>query len=151
MPKVVSLYQDLGQADTLLEMDADALQIFDRLERVLAEADTRAEILRTHVGALRARTQLAEDELVDWVCAQSPVKCAAIEREFFLRTVPASALGGMHLVAELEVQRQSGAQLSGELDAARAEVRDVRASWSYRIGNALIQPLVALKRALKKG
>lgn len=151
LPKVVSLYQDLGQADTLLEMDATAPQIFDRLERVLVERDERAEILRTHVEALRAQTQLAEDELVDWVCAQSPAKCAAIEREFFLRTVPASALGGMHLAAELEVQRQSGAQLSGELDAARAEVRDVRTSWSYRIGNALIQPLAAFKRALKKG
>lgn len=151
LPKVVSLYQDLGQADTLLEMDADASQVSDRLERVLAEADTRAEILRTHVEALRTRTQSAEDELVDWVCAQTPAKCGAIGREFFLRTVPASALGGMHLAAELEAQRQSGVQLSGKLDAARAEVRDVRASWSYRIGNALIQPLAALKRALKKG
>ena len=151
LPKVVSLYQDLGQADTLLEMDATAPQIFDRLERVLVERDERAEILRTHVEALRAQAQLAEDELVDWVCAQSPAKCAAIEREFFLRTVPASALGGMHLEAELEAQRLSGVRLSGELDAARAEVRDVRASWSYRIGNALIQPLAALKRALKKG
>ena len=151
LPKVVSLYQDLGQADTLLEMDADASQVSDRLERVLAEADTRAEILRTHVEALRARTQSAEDELVDWVCAQAPAKCGTVGREFFLRTVPASALGGMHLAAELEAQRQSGAQLSGELDAARAEVRDVRASWSYRIGNALIQPLAALKRVLKKG
>lgn len=151
LPKVVSLYQDLGQADTLLEMDADASQVSDRLERVLAEADTRAEMLRTHVEALRARTQSAEDELVDWVCAQAPAKCGVIGREFFLRTVPASALEGMHLAAELEAQRQSGAQLSGELDAARAEVRDVRASWSYRIGNALIQPLAALKRALKKG
>ena len=65
--------------------------------------------------------------------------------------VPASALGGMHLAAELEAQRQSGARLSGELDAARAEVHDVRTSWSYRIGNALIQPLAALRRALKKG
>ena len=151
LPKVVSLYQDLGQADTLLEMDADASQVSDRLERVLAEADTRAEILRMHVEALRARTQSAEDELVDWVSAQAPVKCGAIGHEFFLRTVPASALEGMHLAAELEAQRQSGAQLSGELDAARAEVRDVRASWSYRIGNALIQPLAALKRVLKKG
>ena len=151
LPKVVSLYQDLGQADTLLEMDATAPQIFDRLERVLVERDKRAEILRRHVEALRAQAQLAEDELVDWVCAQSPAKCAAIEREFFLRTVPASALGGMHLAAELEAQRQSGARLSGELDAARAEVHDVRTSWSYRIGNALIQPLAALRRALKKG
>ena len=151
LPKVVSLYQDLGQADTLLEMDATAPQIFDRLERVLVERDERAEILRTHVEALRAQAQLAEDELVDWVCAQSPAKCAAIEREFFLRTVPASALGGMHLEAELEAQRLSGVRLSGELDAARAASRDVRASWSYRIGNALIQPLAALKRALKKG
>ena len=151
LPKVVSLYQDLGQADTLLEMDADASQVSDRLERVLAEADTRAEILRAHVEALRARTQSAEDELVDWVCAQAPAKCGAIGREFFLRTVPASALEGMHLAAKLEAQRQSGAQLSVELDAARAEVRDVRASWSYRIGNALVQPLAALKRALKKG
>ena len=151
LPKVVSLYQDLGQADTLLEMDADASQVSDRLERVLAEADTRAEILRMHVEALRARTQSAEDELVDWVSAQAPVKCGAIGHEFFLRTVPASALEGMHLTAELEAQRQSGAQLSGELDAARAEVRDVRASWSYRIGNALIQSLAALKRVLKKG
>ena len=151
LPKVVSLYQDLGQADTLLEMDADASQVSDRLERVLAEADTRAEILRTHVEALRTRTQSAEDELVDWVCAQAPAKCGAIGREFFLRTVPASALEGMHLAAELEAQRQSGVQLSGELDAARAEVHDVRASWSYRIGNALIQPLAALKRVLKKG
>ena len=57
----------------------------------------------------------------------------------------------MHLAAELEAQRQSGARLSGELDAARAEVHDVRTSWSYRIGNALIQPLAALRRALKKG
>lgn len=151
LPKVVSLYQDLGQADTLLEMDATVPQIFDRLERVLVERDERAEILRTHVEALRAQTQLAEDELVDWVRAQSPAKCGAIEREFFLRTVPASALGGMHLAAELEAQRQSAARLSGELDAARAEVRDVRTSWSYRIGNALIQPFAALKRALKKG
>ena len=68
-----------------------------------------------------------------------------------MRTVPASALEGMHLAAELGAQRQSGAQLSVELDAARAEVRDVRASWSYRIGNALIRPLAALKRVLKKG
>ena len=150
LPKVVSLYQDLGQADTLLEMDADASQVSDRLERVLVQASARREVLREHVEALRTQAQSAEDELVDWVCVQAPTKCGAISHEFFLRIVPASALGGLHLAEEVETLRRSEARLSGELDAARAEVCDVLASWSYRIGTALVRPFAALKRVLRR-
>lgn len=38
---------------------------------------------------------------------------------------------------------------SRALEASRKEVEDVRLSWSYRIGNALIKPLSLLKKAVK--
>ena len=61
LPKVVSLYRDLGQQDTLLDMDASCEQMASGLERVLGGDRTVTCELQARVGELRALAGEMED------------------------------------------------------------------------------------------
>ena len=156
LPKVTSLYEDLGEADTLLQMDADAAQITAGLETVLAPDAERAARLGACVEVLRARSREAEDVLVGIVEKIAPAKAGALPAEFFLRTIPASELDRWRVRAELDSARAANADLARQRDEALAlcaqvqdDARVARASWSYRLGNALLRPLSALKRLVR--
>ena len=74
LPKVVSLYEDLGQADTLLSMHADTADIIAALESVLAFDAQRAFALTNRVSELRKKSGESENILLDAIASIAPAK-----------------------------------------------------------------------------
>ena len=149
LPKVVSLYRDLGQQDTLLDMDASCEQMASGLERVLGGDRTVTCELQARVGELRALAGEMEDSLVGIVGEVAPQKAFHVPHEFFVRGVAASDVARRDVLRAFEQARQAQAAFSLEVDAAREEVVQVRRSWSYRLGHALLTPMSWLKRAIR--
>ena len=146
LPKVAALYEDLGEADALLAMDASAEQIGRALEDVLAWDAARLADLACRVGGLRRRAEEAEAEMCGLMRAGATAKAGLVARELFLRTIPASELEKDRLRAEATDERTRSEALGRGLeeacrrrDEALAEVNAVRACHSYRLGHALLE------------
>ena len=146
LPKVAALYEDLGEIDALLAMDASAEQISRALERVLTWDAARLASLSDHVDGLRRRAAEAEADMWGLMQVGAPAKAGPVAHELFLRTIPASELEKARMRAEAAGERARADALEHELeetrqrrDEALAEVSAVRACHSYRLGHALLE------------
>ena len=158
LPKVVSLYEDLGQADTLLSMNADTADIIAALESVLAFDAQRAFALTNRVSELRKKSGESEGILLDAIASIAPAKCGEIPEEFFLNRVANEVAEKDRLKAQIAQERRSVEELRArcdemarERDAARGEVEEYAHSYSYRVGSTLLTLPRKLREALSKG
>lgn len=158
LPKVVSLYEDLGQADTLLSMNADTAEIIAALESVLAFDAQRAFALTNRVSELRKKSGESESILLDAIASIAPAKRGEIPEEFFLNCVANDIAEKDRLQAQIARERRSVeeararcAEVERERDAARGEVEEYAHSYSYRVGSALLTLPRKLREALSKG
>ena len=87
LPKVVSLYEDLGQADTLLSMNADTADIIAALESVLAFDAQRAFALTNRVSELRKKSGESESILLDAIASIGAREARGDSRGAFLSRV----------------------------------------------------------------
>lgn len=158
LPKVVSLYEDLGQADTLLSMNADTADIIAALESVLAFDAQRAFALTNRVSELRKKSGESESILLDAIASIAPAKRGEIPEELFLSRVANDIAEKDRLRAQIARERRSVeeararcAEVERERDAARGEVEEYAHSYSYRVGSALLTLPRKLREALSKG
>ena len=158
LPKVVSLYEDLGQADTLLSMNADTAEIIAALESVLAFDAQRAFALTNRVSELRKKSGESESILLDAIASIAPAKRGEIPEELFLNCVANDIAEKDRLQAQIARERRSVeeararcAEVERERDAARGEVEEYAHSYSYRVGSALLTLPRKLREALSKG
>ena len=158
LPKVVSLYEDLGQADTLLSMSADTAEIIAALESVLAFDAQRAFALTNRVSELRKKSGESESILLDAIASIAPAKRGEIPEEFFLNCVANDIAEKDRLRAQIARERRSVeeararcAEVERERDAARGEVEEYAHSYSYRVGSTLLTLPRKLREALSKG
>ena len=158
LPKVVSLYEDLGQADTLLSMNADTADIIAALESVLAFDAQRAFALTNRVSELRKKSGESESILLDAIASIAPAKRGEIPEELFLNRVANDIAEKDRLRAQIAQERRSVeealarcAEMERERDAARGEVEEYAHSYSYRVGSTLLTLPRKLREALSKG
>lgn len=158
LPKVVSLYEDLGQADTLLSMNADTADIIAALESVLAFDAQRAFALTNRVSELRKKSGESEGILLDAIASIAPAKREEIPEELFLNRVANDIAEKDRLQAQIARERRSVeeararcAEMERERDAARGEVEEYAHSYSYRVGSTLLTLPRKLREALSKG
>ena len=158
LPKVVSLYEDLGQADTLLSMNADTAEIIAALESVLAFDAQRAFALTNRVSELRKKSGESEGILLDAIASIAPAKRGEIPEELFLNRVANDIAEKDRLQAQIARERRSVeealarcAEMERERDAARGEVEEYAHSYSYRVGSTLLTLPRKLREALSKG
>ncbi|WP_418922763.1 polysaccharide pyruvyl transferase family protein [Ellagibacter isourolithinifaciens] len=158
LPKVVSLYEDLGQADTLLSMNADTADIIAALESVLAFDAQRAFALTNRVSELRKKSGESEGILLDAIASIAPAKRGEIPEELFLNRVVNDIAEKDRLRAQIAQERRSVeeararcAEVERERDAARGEVEEYAHSYSYRVGSTLLTLPRKLREALSKG
>lgn len=158
LPKVVSLYEDLGQADTLLSMNADTAEIIAALESVLAFDAQRAFALTNRVSELRKMSGESESILLDAIASIAPAKRGEIPEELFLNRVANDIAEKDRLQAQIARERRSVeeararcAGMERERDAARGEVEEFAHSYSYRVGSTLLTLPRKLREALSKG
>ena len=158
LPKVVSLYEDLGLSETLLPMTADAADIEAALESVLSFGAQRAFSLTNRVAELRKKSADAEAIMLDAIAPIAPSKSGALPEEFFLSKVTGDVAEKGRLRGDVVRERQNSAVAQGrcdqairERDAARAEVEEYAHSYSYRVGSALLTLPRKLREALSKG
>ena len=158
LPKVVSLYEDLGQADTLLSMNADTAEIIAALESVLAFDAQRAFALTNRVSELRKKSGESESILLDAIASISPAKRGEIPEELFLNRVANDIAEKDRLRAQIARERRSVeeararcAEVERERDEARGEVEEYAHSYSYRVGSTLLALPRKLRETLSKG
>ena len=158
LPKVVSLYEDLGQADTLLSMNADTAEIIAALESVLAFDAQRAFALTNRVSELRKKSGESESILLDAIASIAPAKRGEIPEELFLNCAASDIAEKDRLRAQIARERRSVeeararcAEVERERDAARGEVEEYAHSYSYRVGSTLLTLPRKLREALSKG
>ena len=158
LPKVVSLYEDLGQADTLLSMNADTAEIIAAMESVLAFDAQRAFALTNRVSELRKKSGESESILLDAIASIAPAKRGEIPEELFLNRVANDIAEKDCLRAQIARERRSVeetrarcAEVERERDAARGEVEEYAHSYSYRVGSTLLTLPRKLREALSKG
>lgn len=158
LPKVVSLYEDLGQADTLLSMNADTAEIIAAMESVLAFDAQRAFALTNRVSELRKKSGESESILLDAIASIAPAKRGEIPEELFLNRVANDIAEKDRLQAQIARERRSVeeararcAEMERERDAARGEVEEYAHSYSYRVGSTLLTLPRKLREALSKG
>ncbi len=158
LPKVVSLYEDLGQTDTLLSMNADTAEIIAALESVLAFDTQRAFALTNRVSELRKKSGESESILLDAIASIAPAKRGEIPEELFLNRVANDIAEKDRLRAQIARERRSVeeararcAEVERERDAARGEVGEFAHSYSYRMGSTLLALPRKLREALSKG
>ena len=157
LPKVVSLYEDLGLEGTLLPMDADAEDMEEQLAAVLSFGAQQSFALANRVTALRKKSADAEEILLDAIQGIAPAKSALVPEELFLSLKPAEATEVDRLRRDVERERAGVVAAEAqrdeairERDAARREVEEYAQSHSYRVGSALLSVPRKVRESLSK-
>lgn len=114
LPKVASLYADLGISDLLVSPTATAEQCATALCSTLENADAWRAALRAHVAPLQAASHRAFDYLLERIESTRPAKSGAIPAEFFANSRPLPH----RRTANLE---KSLAEAKAERDTLKAE------------------------------
>lgn len=156
--KVRAHYGRMGQADVLLPLDADSRLADETLDRLLDDLPAREHTVAERVREAARLVDEAFEELFSLVEGARPEGEETGREVIYLREESLPAMAARRAELALGEQGASRDWLEAELRAAReeaealrAEVRDVRASHSYRLGNAFMRVPAAIRRALHGG
>ena len=127
LPKVASLYADLGVGDLRVPPTATAEQCTTALLSALDDAATWRSKLAEGIAPLQAGSQRAFDLLLENIAATSPSKQGAIPQEFFLHTKPAPQRRQASLEKQLTAAKDDAATTKKELAATKKKLKTVRA------------------------
>lgn len=157
LPKVASLYVEMGCEDLLLDTQAASGDIEAKLEMLMGDYDRWTQVVDRGSHDLRLLSQEAEEALLGWVRERSRGKSFEIPKEFYLNDLPECEIlgdGARREVDKLRVRvdelRVRADELEQEGTRLRAELDDVRASHSFKAGLALTALPRALRRLLQR-
>lgn len=128
LPKVASLYDDLGVGDLLVPPTATTEQCTTALLSALDDdAATWRSKLAEGIAPLQVGSQRAFDLLLENIAAASPSKQGAIPQEFFLHTKPAPQRRQASLEKQLATAKDEAATTKKELAATKKKLKSARA------------------------
>ena len=149
LPKVASLYRDLGIEELLVSPSATAAESTAALLSAFDKAEHWKRCLQENTAPLQASAQEAFDLLLEQIAATSPSKDAAIPQEFLLHTVPAPHRRQAALEKELTAAKKDAAALKEDLARTKRRLRAARKK-AAGDGKAASKPVPVLKRILRK-
>lgn len=152
LPKVASLYADLGVRDLLVPPTATTEQCTTALLSALDDAATWRSKLAAGIAPLQAGSQRAFDLLLENIAATSPSKQGAIPQEFFLHTKPAPQRRQTSLEKQLTAAKDDAATTKKELAATKKKLKTARAklATAKEAAQQNTQKLSPFARALRK-
>lgn len=152
LPKVASLYADLGVRNLLVSPTATTEQCTTALLSALNGVTTWRSKLATGIAPLQAGSQRALDLLLENIAATSPSKQGAIPQEFFLHTKPAPQRRQATLEKQLAAAKDDAAATKKELAAAKKKLKTARAklTTAKEAPQQNTQKLSPFTRALRK-
>lgn len=127
LPKVASLYADLGVGDLLVPPTATTEQCTTALLSALDNAATWRSKLAEGIAPLQVGSQRAFDLLLENIAATSPSKQGAIPQEFFLHRKPAPQRRQASLEKQLAAAKDDAATTKKELAATKKRLKSARA------------------------
>lgn len=153
LPKVASLYEDLGIADLLVSPTATAEQCATALCSALENADAWHATLCAHIAPLQTASHRAFDFLLERIEDTRPAKSGAIPAEFFLNSRPFSHRRTANLeksLAETKAERHTlkaeCAKKNQEIASLKKKLKAAQAA----SGHSLRPLLETVKRCLAK-
>ena len=155
--KIEAFFRAMGEESSLFGLGFDIGELADKLESfsgwgskpggvAAPVADPGAEALRSRVVELSAVVDREFDELFAIIDAAGD-RMPSEDMVFYPRDLDRHEVAERELGARCEELERRCRELAARAEAAEAEARDLRASTSYRLGNALVRPLAGIRRS----
>lgn len=150
LPKVNALYDELGLEPLLLPTDASAEAIRDVLFDLADNHGAWKDATSIQVAHLKAKSAEAEARINRLIKEYRDAKAGGIPKEFFLRDYPASEYRVLEKIRETQQLEFEIKQACEDTERTKRELEELRASYSLRVGNALMQIPRSGKRLFKR-
>ncbi len=151
LPKVESLFDEMGLAETLLELDASADDLYAAMARVAQGYDELCERVQAGCESMVARARVGEELLDRALSRQGRGKAGFVRRDFYLNDASASDLRWQRRVDAADETAKLRArieELEAEKRALSDRVQELEQSTSFKLGSALLKVPAACKDAL---
>lgn len=146
--KIEAYYDASGQSDVLFPLEFDGEALVRAVEETHCDPLARVAAITAAVTKEAAVVDVEFDRLFSIIDKAGDRRASQVET-LYPRTIDVHEVRAWELeqrCSELEVRVRD---LGGEVETTQHEIAEVRASKSYRIGNALMKPLAALRRLLQ--
>ncbi len=147
LPKVASLYEDMGCGRLLLPVGADETAMEDALEDLLGGYEAWSQVVGAHAARLRSLSEQAEGLLHEQVGIVGAEKEGFVPRALFLES---RALAELELLARCDGAEARCAEQRERAERAERERDELLASRTFRLGDALMRAPRALKGACSR-
>lgn len=137
LPKVASLYEDMGASELLMPVDASKEDLTSHLNAILDNYSGWSRTIQKGAQRLKELSACAEDELVERIKVRMPEKSHRIEKEFYLFDRSASERHLDEVQERLNSSQDRINTLQAELNSLRSEMQSIKRSRSFRLGLAL--------------
>lgn len=146
--KVEAYYGVVGQSDVLFQLAFDPTQLEAALVLACTDRTEKSRVICENVSRLSRTVDEGYELLYDVIDAAGrrvPDESMVLHP----RNLDRHELRAMDAERKLELAEHAKDDLANLLAQRDAEIRALRASKSYRIGNSLMKPLAALRSALR--
>lgn len=161
LPKVASLYHDLGISALLVPPNATAEQCSSTLLAAIDDVPSWKSLLAEQCTPLKRRSRHSFDRLVETIEGVRASKAKRIPAEFLLHTLPAPTRREAALRKKLATAERNAAQTREQLKAAqraleeershsKAALEEMRSSLTWRLGSRLLALPRAIRRAFAR-
>lgn len=161
LPKVASLYHDLGISALLVPPDATAEQCSITLLAAIDNAPSWKSLLTEQCTPLKRRSRHSFDKLVETIEGVRASKATCVPTEFLLHTRPAPTRREAALRKKLTAAEHNAAQAREQLKAAQRALEEershskttlekMRSSLTWRLGSVLLALPRAIRRTLAR-
>ncbi len=151
LPKVESLFDEMGLGEVLLELDTTADDLYAAMLRVVEGYDELVERVQAGREQMVERAKAGEELLACALRGQGKSKAGFVRRDFYLQDVSAHDLRWQRRAAgaeEAAALRGRIEELEAEKRALAARVEELEQSTSFKLGSALLKVPAACKDAL---
>ncbi len=151
LPKVESLFNEMGAGEVLLELDATADDLYAAMQRVSEGYDELRERVQAGRESMVERAKVGEEVLSRALRRQGRGKAGFVRRDFYLRDVSDCDLRWQERVAaadEAATLRARIEELEAEKRALAERVEELEQSTSFKLGSTLLKVPAACKDAL---
>ena len=151
LPKVESLFEEMGLGEVLLELDATADDLYAAMLRVSEGCDELSERVQAGREKMVERAKAGEEVLAAALRGQGRSKAGFVRRDFYPQDASANDLRWQQRVSAADdaaALRGRIEELEGEKRALAARVEELEQSTSFKLGSALLRVPAACKDAL---
>lgn len=144
--KVGALFEDMGQTAHLLQMSASLSEMLAAADDLMASYNRDTAVVSEYAQASKRKALEAFEEMFAVVDSREQKMSETLT---YSRTVSAAEVQLMACRRELQELREKEAATAHCLEAARAEIDEIMASYTWKAGDFVVRPLRWLRRALR--